>query len=60
MAASRKPGFILTAQDRKPSIVITPYNKQIDNHTDNKVIVDKYIMLYLEDFLSLPDTFFLG
>jgi len=60
MAASRKPGFILTAQDRKPSIVITPYNKQIDNHTDKKVIVDKYIMIYLEDFLSLPDTFFLG
>lgn len=60
MAASRKTGFILTAQDRKPSIVITPYNKTIDKHIDKKVIVDKYIMIYLEDFLSLSNTFFLG
>lgn len=61
-AASNKQGFLLTAQDRRPSIVITKHTEELENQVSKVVILEqegrRYIMMYLEEFLALPDSLF--
>lgn len=63
-AASKKPGFILMAQDRRPKIVITKVSKELTEAISTYTVIKnknsniEYIMLYLEDYLSLSDTYF--
>ena len=60
---SNKPYLIIIEQDRKKPICITDVN-QIDNVTvllhNYLIYEDKYLICLLEDFLALPDCFFLS
>lgn len=61
-AAAEKPGFLLMAQDRRATMVITYRNKKLEETITKHILIKnkhrEYIMLTLEEFLSMPDSWF--
>lgn len=59
MAAANKPGILLVAQDRRPTILI---RKKDDRKHNNQVIIKKedreYTMTSLEEFLDYSNDWF--
>jgi len=64
-AGAKKPGFILMAQDRRPKIVIIKVSKELTQAISTYTVIKnknsniEYIMLYLEDYLNMQDSYFI-